>query len=321
MSVKARHVDLVAALALAGLLGGCKPDLGTPPSLVIGPRVLAVRGTPPEAKAFGDPVTYDTLLVDVDGRAAAPSVGWALCKEPHPPAESNIVSSECLQIPDDSSGESFMAQLPADACINFGPLPSMPGARPADPDVTGGYYQPVRAVWHAGGGDETAFALERIFCSITSIAPTDVSGMYASDYKPNTNPAIASVVLDPGGMNVSLFEAGQTTAPPPASVPAGQFITLQVTWADDTAESFLVYDITSHALVTQREAMRLSWFTAGGVLEHDRTGRSEIEVETENFTQNLWTAPTTPGLVHLWFVLRDSRGGVDFAEAQIDVTP
>src|SRR4029079_14849269 len=101
---------------------------------------------------------------DVDGRAAAPSVGWALCKEPHPPAESNIVSSEWLQITDDSSGESFMAQLPADACINFGPLLSMPGARPADPDVTGGYYQPVRAVWHGGGGGDTALALASLLC-------------------------------------------------------------------------------------------------------------------------------------------------------------
>jgi len=95
-----RHVAAVAVVG-AALLAGCKPDLGTPPSLIVGPRVLAVRGTPPEAKQGGDPVTYDMLVVDVDGRATAPTIGWAVCKEPHPPAESNIVSSACLEIPDD----------------------------------------------------------------------------------------------------------------------------------------------------------------------------------------------------------------------------
>lgn len=317
--MKRRHLGLAAVVfGGAGLLTGCKPDLGTPPSLVVAPRVLAVRGTPPEAKQGGD-VTYDTLLVDVNGRVAAPSLGWAICKEPHPPAESNIVSSQCLQLPDDTTGESFMAPIPGDACTNFGPLPSMPGARPADPDVTGGYYQPVRAVWHADSGDETAFALERVLCSIGSIAPTEVSGKYSSDYTPNNNPKIAMAVLDPGGANASLFMADQTAPPPPASVPAGQAITLEASWTDETAESFLVYDITSHELVTQREALRLSWFTTGGEFEHDRSGRGAEETDT--FTQNLWIAPSTPGLVHVWFVLRDSRGGVDFAEAQIDVTP
>jgi hypothetical protein len=317
-----RHLYRAAlALVSAGVLAGCKPDLGAPPSLVVGPRVLAVRGNPPEAKQSGDPVTYDTLIVDVDGRVTAPSIGWALCKEPHPPAESNIVSSQCLQIPDDTSGESFTAPIPGDACTNFGPLPSMPGARPADPDVTGGYYQPVRAVWHADSGDETAFALERVLCNIGSIAPTDISGMYATDYKPNNNPTIATAVLDPGAAGTPLFTAGQMTPPPPASVPAGQPITLEVSWTDDAAESFLVYDITSHTLMTQGESLRLSWFATGGVFEHDRTGRSGTETDAFTSTQNGWIAPTTPGLVHLWFVLRDSRGGVDFAEAQIDVTP
>src|SRR4029079_11484965 len=225
---------------------------------------------------------------DVDGRAAAPSVGWALCKEPHPPAESNIVSSEWLQITDDSSGESFMAQLPADACINFGPLPSMPGARPADPDVTGGYYQPARAVWHSGGGDAGAFGLERVFCSIGFIAPNDVSSQYTNEYVTNVNPAIASAVLDPAGAPAPLSAAGQTEPPPPASVTVGQHVTLQAAWADGTAESFLVYDIPSHTLVTQREALRLSWFATAGVFEHDRSGRSETETET--FTQNDWVA-------------------------------
>ena len=29
----------------------------------------------------------------------------------------------------------------------------------------------------------------------------------------------------------------------------------------------------------------------------------------------------TPGPVYFWMVLRDDRGGIDFAAAEIDVTP
>ena len=47
--MKRSHLAAIA-LAVAGLLGGCKPDLGSPPSLVTSPRILAVRGTPAEAR-------------------------------------------------------------------------------------------------------------------------------------------------------------------------------------------------------------------------------------------------------------------------------
>ena len=43
--------------------------------------------------------------------------------------------------------------------------------------------------------------------------------------------------------------------------------------------------------------------------------------ETETFTQNSCTAPDVAGPVHLWMVLHDDRGGIDFAQAEIDVTP
>jgi hypothetical protein len=56
----------------------------------------------------------------------------------------------------------------------------------------------------------------------------------------------------------------------------------------------------------------------GGELAFDATGRTSTE--TDAFTRNVWTAPTTAGPVHLWVVIRDSRGGLDFAEAEIDVT-
>jgi hypothetical protein len=314
------------ALLVALGAGGCKPDLGAPPSLVTGPRILAIRGTPPEAKP-DEVVTYDVLAVDVNGRVADPALAWALCLEPHPPAESNIVSSACLTIPDDATGTTLTAPIPSgenDACTLFGPIsppprPGKPQSRPADADVTGGYYQPVRAVWQQADGSETAFTLERILCTLAS-APTSVAGEYATNYVPNVNPVLASLTADPDGAAVSLFAAGQTTPPATLSVAPGQVVTLEAAWTMADQEDFLVYDVGLHVLVPQTESLRLAWFTTGGEMEFDATGRTDAEKD-KPFTRNVWTAPTTPGPVHLWMVLRDSRGGTDFAEAEIDVTP
>lgn len=313
---------ILAAAALAAV--GCKPDLGAPPSLVTGPRILAIRGTPPEA-AESAGVTYDALAVDVGGTVAAPPIGWAQCLAPDPPANGNDVSSACLTVPDDAGpAPTFTAALPTDACMLFGPetpppQKGQPPIRPADADTTGGYYQPIRATWTTDAGDPLlSFALERILCRLAN-APVDAAGQYASDYLPNTNPQLADLLLDPAGTATPLFLAGQTAAPTPASVGAGQTVTLQVDWSPASAETFLVWDVVSLSLGMQQESLRLSWYATAGSFEHDATGRSDTETET--FTQNGWTAPAAAGPVHLWMVLRDDRGGIDFAEAEIDVTP
>jgi hypothetical protein len=190
--------------------------------------------------------------------------------------------------------------------------------RPADPDTTGGFYQPVRATWQSDIGPELAFALERVTCRLAN-APTDIAAMYAANYAPNNNPKLADLLLDPTGTPTSLYVASQTTAPLAATVSAGQKVTLQADVSADSAETFLFWNVLTLTLDTQRESLRLSWFATGGAFEHDATGRSQAETET--FTQNVWTAPMTPGPVYFWTVLRDDRGGIDFATAEIDVTP
>ncbi len=310
----------LAAAALAAV--GCKPDLGAPPSLVTGPQILAIRGTPPEA-AESASVTYDVLAVDVTGTVDCPPIDWAQCLAPDPPANGNDVSSACLTIPDDTGpAPTFTAALPDDACMLFGPetpppQKGQPPTRPADADTTGGYYQPIRATWSVDSGQQLAFALERILCRLAN-APVDAAGQYAADYLPNQNPQLADLLLDPAGAATPLFTAGQTP-PTPGTIAAGQTVTLQADWSAGSAETFLVWDVVSLSLVMQQESLRVSWFATGGSFEHDASGRSATETET--FTQNNWTAPNAAGPVHFWMVLRDDRGGLDFAEAEIDVTP
>ncbi len=310
----------LAALLLAPLAAGCKPDLGSPTSLVTGPRILAVRGTPAESKQGGS-VTYDLLAVDVTGTNPTPDIGWAICTEADPPAEQNDVSDACLTIPDDGSpAPTYTANIPNNACMVFGPQSptpkkGQPAARPADPDTTGGYYQPVKADWESAG--QLAFALERITCPLIS-APSADAAQFAASYTPNNNPTLANLVLDPYGSVTILYTAGQAS-PGPAAVSAGQTLTIQADFTADSAETFLFWDVVSLTLIDQRESLRVSWFATGGSFEHDAGGRAADDTAT--FTDNTWTAPTTPGTVYLWAVLNDSRGGVDFASAQINVTP
>ncbi len=80
----------------------------------------------------------------------------------------------------------------------------------------------------------------------------------------------------------------------------------------------MVYNIQTASLSPQREAMRVSWFATAGAFEHDVTGRAADDPALT--ADNDWVAPTTAGPVHLWLVLRDSRGGVDFAEYELDVS-
>jgi hypothetical protein len=63
--------------------------------------------------------------------------------------------------------------------------------------------------------------------------------------------------------------------------------------------------------------MSVSWFATDGTFEADRTGRGEEDEISA--APNRWTAPDQPGPVHLWIVLRDSRGGTAWAEEVLEV--
>jgi hypothetical protein len=333
-----KRSTLLLSLSAAGLAlaasPGCKPDLGAPISVVGVPRILAIRGVPAEA-APGTSVTYDLLAVDDHGPIASPQVTWAQCHIPKSPADPNVVNVACLSVPDDSApAPTFTAPMPMgsipggvdggliniDACQHFGPdAPTdMPGVRPRDPDVTGGYYQPVRANLTTSAGTITAFDLERIRCDLAN-APADITVMYNQMYKLNENPKIAAITLDPDGAATPLFTNGAPAPATPATVSAGQRVPLRVAWADASAETYLVWNLSTHMLEQHREALSVSWFTTAGQFEHDSSGRDEND--TTDDTDDLWTAPATPGTVFVWAVLKDSRGGVDFAQATVTVTP
>jgi hypothetical protein len=315
--VRAGALILAAAAA-------CKPDLGDPPSLVTEPRILAVRSEPAEVEP-DHAVAYQVLIADPDGAgagtsAAAPDVRWGFCTEPAPLSSNNVVNDGCLATAAPlGTGPAIEATIPIDTCSTFGPtppapLPGQPPRRPHDADVTGGYYQPVRAEATLGGEPlSPGIGLTRITCDLPD-APLDVVIEFRRRYRANTNPTLVGVAaLGPGGAALSPPDgAGLPPLPPHTAV------TLRATWTADSAEPFPVFDPASRTLVDHREAIRVSWFASAGALAEGRTGRGEAEAET--FADDVWTTPDA-GPAYLWVVVRDSRGGLAFAGYAVTIAP
>lgn len=299
-----RRALLLVAVAVAAVAAvGCRPDLGAPLSRVSAPRLAAVRFEPPEAPP-GATVTATPFVVSPAG-ATMPPLDWSLCLVPKPTTVNDVVDPACLQpggtTPLSTTAAPLTLTLPSSACRLFGSdtppvVAGQPPAQPRAPDVTGGYYQPVRADLDGAA----TIALERIRCALAG-ASFDVATAYAAAYVSNQNPSLTALVAyDGAGAPVALD-----------AIAAGSTVTLAVGWTEGSPESFPVLDPVAQALVTHREAMTVSWLATDGDLAQANSGRAEDDPAL--FTTTTWTAPSTLGPVHLFVVLRDSRGGVDFA--------
>ena len=296
MRARALLVLLIAAVS-------CRPDLGDRDSLVTSERILAVRGEPPEAKP-GANVSYTLLVASGAGTTVVPAANWAFCAASKKLSENNVVSVDCVGEdavrPFASGASTVSAKIPDDACALFGPE-TPPGLRPHDPDVTGGFYQPVRAALDT----QMAFGLERLVCHLAN-ASADVAQEFAARYTPNRNPSLGALTATVDG------------APRPLDqLPAGKTATFEISWPPGDAESYVTFDIATQSLVDHREAMRASWFANGGEFDADRTGRTDAE--TAASTANGWKIPAAPGAIRLWIVLRDSRGGTAFSTYALTV--
>jgi len=305
-------------LLLMAAAGACKPDVGRAPSLIVGPEILAIKGEPAEVSP-GTSATYSFLMAAPGGTVTETQGAWDVCKLPKPPAESNSVASACVTgAPGMDIGTTFAASVPSDACSLFGPntpspKPGEPSLRPRDPDVTGGYYVPVRLLVDDGLGETLrAFEFERIFCGLSG-APLTAIQEYNKTYQKNSNPALQGLgLVDSTGMLVDLLGGA-------ATVRGDATITLMASANPDSAEAFPVYDSVSQMLKQDVETLRLSWFASDGKFENDRTNADA----TSLVATNTWTAPQVgePTIIPLWVVLRDSRGGTDFVSTSLTVVP
>lgn len=335
---------LVPLVLLGAALVGCTPELDDRAFLVDGPRLLAISSTPAEAAA-GEAVTLGALYVDEHGSRDQGELDWAFCVARRALTDRGTVSPACLAPSGEGlspigRGVSVDGVIPMDACRLFGPdrpLPvdGEPAGRPVDPDPSGGYYQPVRLLV-AEGEARYSVGATRISCGISG-ANADVAADYGARYRRNRSPEVASLSIVRDGVS-GPFE----------SVSPGAQVDLRAAWPpcpeeakcgdgvcgidEDVkaceedckapkgcggAERYVLFDPEQRSIVTKRESIRVSWFTTAGKLDEDITGRAADERVNES--DNRWIAPSVPGPVRFWLVIRDDRGGIGFREHVVDV--
>jgi hypothetical protein len=297
---------------------------------------------------------HHALLVDEHGEREDAAIDWAYCSEPKPQGELNDVATGCFVLTADylsplGVGLGVKGTLPANACRQFGPdvpesKPGEPAGRPADPDTTGGYYQPIRLILPNGGAYLLAAGETRLTCGLSG-ATSEALLAFKSAYRSNENPVIEGVALLGTGDQALAPDDGSAA---PLAVAAGKAVRLRVSWPDcpakascgdgicspgedaascaadckaphgcGGAERFVYYDPGSQALSPRREAMAVSWFSTAGSFASDRTGQDEAAARRN--ADNTWTAPARAGEVVLWVVLRDSRGGVTWKRYRLAV--
>jgi hypothetical protein len=280
----------VAVFAIAA----CRPDIDEPASAVSAARVLAVKAEPPEA-APGAAVSAHALVASGQGTLTDAPLDWALCTTPKSPAEDRTVNPACLRdLPSVGDGVDAAFAVPDDACALFGPEAPPGEFRPRDPDSTGGYFQPVRVRL----GDADSVALERLLCNPRN-AEASVAAEFLHDYRPNRNPSLHPVEAAAGARPTDLER-----------VPGGTRLRFTASWEPDDDEEYLRFEPSSQAIAWDHEVLRVSWYATAGAFATDRTGEDASRAAA---SANDWTAPPSAGPVHFWVVVRDSRGGQDFA--------
>jgi hypothetical protein len=344
---RARLLACVARLlaCLASLAAACEPAVDDSTSLVTSPRLLAVQASPGDA-ALGKAFAMKPLYVDGHGTLDPSGLDWAICLRQKPLGEPGPIDPGCFvdaspdlvplgHVRPVRPGGSVAGTIPPNACEFFGPdspppMPGQPSARPTDPDTTGGFYLPIRV--KSGAGDWSV-ALERIACAPSGVTQ-GVFVEFTSDYKPNTNPVVSSLTTVSAGVAHTVTPDGEAAAgagpsarvdgAPGLVVGAGDVVALRAEWpvcagTDPCggAESYLFIDPATKAITSRRESMVANWYATGGRFDEDRNGRGEGDPEAS--VTSTWTAPGTPGTVHLWVVLRDARGGVGWGSYTVQI--
>lgn len=340
----------LSVLTLGALVAGCVPEFTDDVSQVEDFRVLAVRADPAEV-APGGQVSLSVLWAAPTGETVeVEDVSWGLCTQKKELTELGPVAPECLDEFTEQESETLLylgtgsqveTTVARDVCRFFGPLapPAEEGStvsgRPADPDLSGGFYQPVLV-----GREAASVGSIRLLCGPSGLSVSELI-TFNRGYRPNEHPEFESIEMQVSGSSETI-DSEQTL-----SVAAGEAIRLRATWplcpeqpecgdglctagenstdcATDCAtdpvgctgaESYLLADIESRSTVTQREKLSLAWFTTAGTFETSVTD----DPDDRGYTENVWTAPESPTTLTMWLVLRDDRGGVSWRAVQVNV--
>lgn len=331
------------------LLAACAPSLPAETWRITRPRVIAVRAIPSEISP-GKDATFQALIVGPNGPVVGATPAWAACGARPSLAEPEPVAVTCLTDESDrltplDFGEQVTWTVAKDACSVFGPNPptakeGQPAGRPVDPDITGGWYLPIRVDGLTPSDDATVYRA-RLRCPLSGAGPEEAAH-FVQGYRVNTPPDLAQLRVRRQSGQVETVDLTQ-----PLKLAPGETVTWLAGFTDcgtaptcgdgrcdveerstpevedpellacpadcakplgcSGAERYLRFDISSSSLVVEREAVDITWYASAGELTVDRGRQVDVSPLAEFAAP--WTAPVA-GEAWLWVVLRDARGGV-----------
>lgn len=301
----------VYALVTCALLGACNnlPKLPSP-SLVDGPRVLAIIAEPPEVRP-GDDATLSVLLAGFDDEV--PVLHWSAC--------ASFASTERNgQYGDLPKSQGCGGGLALD--LGEGPSAVLPG------EVTDALFDNLELAGEVLGvklPEETVSQLrDDVGLPLSIELDTEAGGdqlraikrvLVSERPEPHTNPppprfslGEAPIVIDPADPLRCVTESGE-----PAQVELDTKLELAPFVEGEMEpwiETYNVIDV--YGQLTERdEVPSYAWFTSAGKLAESVT-RAPLR-------NQIWHTPEVPICARLWLVVRDGHGGTSGCALSVQV--
>lgn len=271
---------------LPWLVVGCGGNFSDRSQLVRSLRLLGVVAQPAEV-ALGAQVELRALAVFPGMAPEAITIAWEACTIP-PIAGTGTVNPACIM----EQGPPLLLPLGSGATITATVpvvLPEVLGA----PDVTGGRYLPIRVRLAAAASTLDAIYRLRI---LSAQSPNPA----------NQNPVLNEVLVARAQGQVPLEEGT------PLPVRPGDPLVLSARFAAGSAQTYLRTGVDG----TQRpveETLNVNWYTTAGRFSSGSTG--DGGPTTLRLDRDL--PPGNAGVVDLWAVGRDQRGGLAFIQRQL----
>jgi hypothetical protein len=286
---------------LLGLCGasGCDKPI-TPPELIDKTRVLGAKVEVAGDATRAAPLPGEDVLVHWLVVAPDPNAAFAYELSACVAADS---SSDLPKCAGDAIGTA-QSSTPATA------PPSIEFTAPAD--ATGDERLAVLgAMCPAGQGLD---ATGTTCTDGSSVLPVSLDFSMDDGSHPNSNPALTDVSLD--GTSLAAETSGSTDCTALPSFKLGKR-RLSVELDPNSRDPLVPVNEGDPT----RESLLLSYFVTYGELDHAFTAIDSGSTATGGSV--IWTIPSRnePLLVRLFVVVRDGRGGSDFAERRVCVTP
>jgi len=303
-------------LILVPLIAGCTDF--QPGTVVDSLRVLDIKSEPAEV-ASGQQATLTPLVVNLTpggSDAGVITYDWALCTLVPPTGQT--LDTDCY----DADMGDFLVPLPTNP--DGSATMTMPHHTLTDlgtPDSTGGLYVPVRL--RVTSGDQTVTSFLRVRWA-NGLQP------------PNHNPTMAGLAYIPTTSNGALPDLGQEVDPqplpddtqPPLELPRGGKLRFRPTAAPGSAETYttIYVDPTNMSNDTTKQVTELisfNWYSSAGSFNDPVTGQDEPDtvLDTRKYTKSIDPdGGERDGIVDLWVIGQDERGGSDWIHRRVHLS-